>query len=145
MSSDLLESSCSFALQYRHYVNETVDSIVAIATPTARNPWRQHFAQMALGAPHGSSIAHDAFRLAILSLASFDMGFRESGGLDDAEDNALYAASIGQRADALKLLRSMAVLKSYQTDIAAADLAIGTAVSLCIRDVSTSRAEDLSN
>lgn len=133
------------SIQFRHYVNETVDAIVAVRTPKAQNPWRHHFAQMALGAPHGSSIAHDAFRLGILSLASFDMGFRESGEPAEEEDNALYAASIGQRTDALKLLRSMAVLKSYQTDIVAADLAIGTAVSLCIRDVSTSCVGTYSN
>ena len=91
---------------------------------------------MALGAPYGSNIAHDAFRLGILSLASFDMGFKHSGGPIEAKDNALLAASIAQRSDALKLLKSMAVLKSYQRDIVAADLAIGTCVSLCTRDVS---------
>lgn len=100
---------------------------------------------MALGAPYGSNIAHDAFRLGILSLASFDMGFKESGGSIGGEDNALLTASAGQRSDALKLLQSMAVLKSYQTDIVAADLAIGTCVSLCTRDVGTNRARMLLN
>ncbi|KAJ9097861.1 hypothetical protein QFC19_006654 [Naganishia cerealis] len=122
--------------QYRHYVNETVEAIVAVSTPKARNPWRQHFVQMALNMPHGTSIAHDAFRLGILSLASFDMGFKMSGGrgLVNPDENVMYAASIEQRADALKLLNSIVVLKPYQVDIMAADLAIGTAVSLCIRD-----------
>lgn len=119
-------------------MNETVESIVAVGTAKARNPWRQHFVQMALAMPYGSSIAHDALRLGILSLSSFDMGFKMAGASANREDNAMLAASIEHRADALKLLRSIVVLKPYQKDNLAADLAIGTAVSLCFRDVSIS-------
>jgi hypothetical protein len=117
-------------------VNETVEAIVAVNTAKARNPWRQHFVHLALAMPHGSSIAHDALRLGILSLSSFEMGFKMSSSIADREDNAMLAASIEYRADALKMLRSIVVLKPYQKDNLAADLAIGTAVSLCIRDVS---------
>lgn len=104
------------------------------------NPWKNHFAQLALGFPPGHHLAHDAFRQGLLSLSAFDLGYRiaVSSGVTraDVHLNPVVQTSEGLRAEASKLLDLLAVQNGLLDDHLGCDLAVGTCVSLLFRDVS---------
>lgn len=123
-----------------------------------------YFSTLAVAKPHGQSLVADAFRQGVLSLATFDIGFRLSkaqtigvnvlarampahGGSNNTStqlaragsDNAMYALSVDQRRKALDLLQVASVAGLLDKEHAGSidfDLAVGTVLSLAIRDVS---------
>jgi hypothetical protein len=121
--------------QYRHFFNETATHLLVAPTPLSNNPWLQYLSHLALGKPAGSDLTHDAFRLGLLSLATFDMGHKMHNGLRNPVDNAMYATSAGQRDEAIKGLKVGIAMGTYKVDLEAADLALGTLIALAIRDV----------
>jgi hypothetical protein len=106
--------------------------------PVADNPFLQHFSHLVLGAPAGQSVAHDAFRYALLSLSSLDLGIRLDEGSDPVSDNAMYDISHEQRGQAQLLLKACIASDIPKSDYSAADLVFATVVALCQRDVSPS-------
>lgn len=119
---------------FYHFLRETADVIVAVPTPRHRNPWRHNFVKLAVGTPSGLDVVHDAFRFGLLSLASFDIGYRMSPALLAPGDNAMYDCSRVQRRRAIDALRAAKTMGKFRGDLAAADLAVATVVSLAVRD-----------
>lgn len=146
--------------QFKHFTTQTCNIILTIPKPLAQNPWLTHFVPLALAYPYGASLTCDAFRLGILSLAAFDIGFRMSrspvlSSYNDGEGdlelnangsereqlrgNAMYQLSVVQRAKALELLnvaKAAGELDASRAGTLEMDLALGTALILAIRDVS---------
>lgn len=119
---------------FYHFLRETADVIVAVPTARHRNPWRHNFVKLAVGTPAGVDVVHDAFRLGLLSLASFDIGYRMSPALLAPGENAMYDCSRVQRRRAIDALRAAKTMGKFRGDLAAADLAVATVVSLAVRD-----------
>ena len=117
---------------------------MTIPTTAILNPWLNLFVPLALSYPHGTSLTCDAFRLGILSLATFDIGFRmaqakddETGGSKEA-DNAMYELSRIQRGKALELLKIAKIaghLEPEKAESVEMDMTLGAALMLSIRDV----------
>jgi hypothetical protein len=132
-------SSCLFIVtyvQFRHFFHKTSESLLVVPTSQSTNPFLCHFSHLALGAPAGQSIAHDAFRLALLSLASVDFGIKMDQSGPSMGDNAMYATSDEQRSESFKRLRACSVAGIFKEDPNDVDLGIATVVALNIRDVS---------
>ncbi|WVF68290.1 hypothetical protein IAT40_003055 [Kwoniella sp. CBS 6097] len=124
---------------FRHFIHETASDLVVTPVTPGSNPWLMYLSPLALGEPFGSNVSHDAFRCALLSLASFDMGMKINGSLRSKEDNAMYALSEEQRTGATNLLdmRALAdsgISRSDKEITEAADLTIAVAIALSIRD-----------
>ncbi|WVQ95837.1 hypothetical protein IAU59_002936 [Kwoniella sp. CBS 9459] len=124
---------------FRHFIHETAPDLLVTATPPASNPWLVHFSPMALGKPYGTDISHDAFRCALLSLASFDMGMKMHSSLRSKDDNAMYALSKEQRISALTLLEMLKMIeppiaRSDAENLEIADYTLGVAIAISIRD-----------
>ncbi len=105
--------------------------MVVPASP-ATNPWLHRLSALALGSASGHDPTHDALRYAILSLATFDIGFRIHNSLADRNENAMYATSFDQRKTALQLVR---LGRELGSDKARDDLILGTMLALSFRDV----------
>lgn len=125
--------------QYRHFFHQTSRSLLVVPTTHAANPFLCHFSHLAFGAPAGQSIAHDAFRFALLSLASVDFGIK----MDQSSvgDNAMYAMSDEQRSESFKRLRACSVAGIFKEEPNDVDLGMATVVALNIRDVSIRQAD----
>jgi hypothetical protein len=106
--------------------------------PVTDNPFLQHFSHLVFGAPAGQSVAHDAFRHALLSLSSLDLGTRLDKASDLVSDNVMYDISHEQRSQAQLLLKACIASDIPKSDHSAADLVFATVVALCQRDVSQS-------
>jgi len=131
--------------QFKHFTSQTVDIILTIPTSATGNPWLNLFVPLALSFPHGASLTCDALRLGILSIATFDIGFRMSRLKGDKEegakeeDNAMYELSRLQRAKALELLKIAKIagqLEPDKADSVEMDMTLGATLMLSIRDVS---------
>ncbi|OCF38976.1 hypothetical protein I317_07231 [Kwoniella heveanensis CBS 569] len=124
---------------FRHFVNETAPDLLVTPVPPSNNPWLTHFANLALGQASGTDVAHDAFRLALLSLASFDMGMKMDSTLRCKEENAMYALSEEHRTSAMNILEMGKIVGKapvqVEGDSNSADLTLGVAIALGIRDV----------
>jgi hypothetical protein len=127
--------------QFRHFFYQTSQSLLTAPTPHAANPCLCHFSHLALGAPSGTSITHDAFRFALLSLASLDIGIKMNQAVPGMTDNAMYGISDEQRAESQKRLVACNISGIIKDDPNDADLAIATVVALSIRDVGQPIAE----
>jgi hypothetical protein len=125
----------------------TCNIILTIPTTAGCNPWLNFFVPLALSYPHGASLTCDAFRLGILSLATFDIGFRmaKAQGEDAKQsDNAMYALSRAQRSRALELLKVATIaghLEPEKAESVDMDMTLGAALMLSIRDVGVSSLE----
>ncbi|OCF31723.1 hypothetical protein I316_06530 [Kwoniella heveanensis BCC8398] len=123
---------------FRHFVNETAPDLLVTPVPPSNNPWLTHFANLALGQASGTDVAHDAFRLALLSLASFDMGMKMDSTLRCKEENAMYALSEEHRTSAMNILEMGKIVGKapvqVEGDSNSADLTLGVAIALGIRD-----------
>lgn len=108
---------------------------MVVPTAPILNPWLVHLTHLALGQPAGHEILHDAFRLGLLSLASFDIGLKMRKSAQKAGYEAMYKTSSEQRRSALKLLRVANALKLDHEKVGA-DLVLATVAALAIRDVS---------
>lgn len=108
-------------------------------TDQPRNPWLTHLTYMAVGKPNGEDLAHDSLRLGLLSLASFDIGFKMQSALQNPHDNAMYANSMAQRESAVASLQTGFLLGMFSNDMVSADLALGTVLCIAIHDVSICR------
>ncbi|WRT65274.1 uncharacterized protein IL334_002217 [Kwoniella shivajii] len=117
---------------FRHFLAETVPFLVVVPTSPAKNPWHTHTVSLALGKPFGQDVYHDAFRTALISLASFDLGMKCNTSLRHSDDNAMYSLSYDQRAVALELIGLGEGLAEKDKD--ATDLTLATALALAIRD-----------
>nr|XP_031858994.1 uncharacterized protein CI109_005662 [Kwoniella shandongensis]KAA5526066.1 hypothetical protein CI109_005662 [Kwoniella shandongensis] len=119
---------------FRHFLNETASSLVVIPTSVEKNPWLLHTIRLALGKPYGQDVYHDAFRTALISLASLDLGMKCSSTLQHPDDNTMYNLSDDQRTTALELLGIGDALNGKHLDLNAVDLSIGTTLALAVRD-----------
>lgn len=128
-------------LQFKHFTMHTCNIILTIATTAISNPWLNLFVPLALSYPHGTSLTCDAFRLGILSIATFDIGFRMAKAQGEGakqSDNAMYELSRAQRGRALELLRVAKIAGHLEPEKAGSvemDMTLGAVLMLSIRDV----------
>lgn len=119
----------------------TCNIILTIPTTAISNPWLNLFVPLALSYPHGTSLTSDAFRLGILSIATFDIGFRMAKAQGEGakqSDNAMYELSRVQRGRALELLRVAKIAGHLEPEKAGSvemDMSLGAVLMLSIRDV----------
>ncbi|KAK8858970.1 hypothetical protein IAR55_003202 [Kwoniella newhampshirensis] len=119
---------------FRHFLNETAPALVVIPIPQDRNPWLVHTIRLALGQPYGQDVFHDAFRTALISLASLDVGMKSSTSLQQPSDNAMYELSYDQRSTALELLNIGEAMNGGNAGLDAVDLTLAAVVALAFRD-----------
>jgi len=124
--------------QFRHFFHHASPALLVTPKPVADNLFLHHFSHLVFGAPAGQSVAHDAFRYALLSLSSLDLGIRLDKALDPVSDNVMYDISNEQRGQAQLLLKACIATDIPKSDYSAADLVFATVVALCQRDVSLS-------
>jgi hypothetical protein len=124
--------------QFRHFFHHASHALLVTSKLVADNPFLHHFSHLVFGAPAGQSVAHDAFRYALLSLSSLDLGIRLDKASDPMSDNVMYDISNEQRGQAQLLLKACIASDIPKSDHSAADLVFATVVALCQRDVSQS-------
>lgn len=104
------------------------------------NPWTRHFAKLALGVPPGVCAAQDAFRQALLSLSSFDLGYRitiASGmSREQVHLNPIVKLSEDFRYGAKMMLDSLVEKQPGLFATSSDDLALAACLALSHRDVS---------
>jgi hypothetical protein len=79
---------------------------------------------------------HDTFRLSLLALATWDIGFKMNKALLQPRSNVMYGISEDHNKAALKGLETISALGLYKNDLDGADLCVGASIALAIRDVS---------
>ena len=130
----------SIPSQYRHFINETSSTLIAMSNRKDLNPWSRHFAKLALGVPPEMCPAQDAFRQALLSLSAYDLGYRITiaSGMtrEQVHLNPIVKLSEDLRAEAKTLLDSLVGAKPGPFGMSADDLALATCLALSHRDVS---------
>lgn len=80
---------------------------------------------------------HDTFRLSLLCLATWDLGFKMNKALLHPTSNIMYGISNDHRKAASKGLQTVSSLGLYKGDLDGADLCVGASIALAIYDVSS--------
>ena len=99
----------------------------AIYVPPAENPWILNFAALATIQPHSTSVIHDEFRYALLSLASIDKEHAKS---------ETVGLSKSFKTQALKLMQVATDADLIDSATIEADIAVAASIALFTRDVS---------
>lgn len=123
---------------YRHFVASLADTMIAMPNHKHLNPWKIHFAKLALGKPPGQDLGHDVFRKALLSLSAYDLGYRiatSSGiALEEVYHSPVVHFSEGLRNEAGQMLEAAVVDKRLQQNSSSVDLVLGACISCSFRD-----------